>query len=161
MLAQHLSRVHGHRDRKRISCCPCAQSRTVRSKVQVTRIQVARTANRQLIVFYRWLGEQIVTRQAQYGWGRSVVEQLAKDLRQHYPNTQGFSARNLWQTRQFYLEYKDHIKLQQMAAEIPWTHNMLILNKIKDYRVRAFRRLKLSLVGHFSKIQQGGVSSYQ
>lgn len=110
----------------------------VKSKVLASRIQIARAANRHLTEFYWWVGENITKRQEIYGWGRAIVEQLAKDLSDAFPNTQGFSARNLWLTRQFYLEYKNDEKLQQLVAEIPWGHNVLIINKVKNMRAREF-----------------------
>lgn len=110
----------------------------VKSKVIASRIQIARSANRCLTTFYWWMGENIIKRQKLYGWGKAIVERLATDLNDTFPNTQGFSARNLWLTRQFYMEYKDYEKLQQLVAELPWGHNILILNKIKNIPEREF-----------------------
>ncbi len=110
----------------------------VKSKVITSRIQIARSANRHLTEFYWWMGENIMKRQELHSWGKAIVEQLAKDLNDSFPNTQGFSARNLWLTRQFYLEYKDDQKLQQLVAEIPWGHNILIINKVKTKEEHEF-----------------------
>ncbi len=88
----------------------------VKSKVITSGIQITRSANRHLTEFYWWMGENIMKRQELHSWGKAIVEQLAKDLNDSFPNTQGFSARNLWLTRQFYLEYKDDQKLQQLVA---------------------------------------------
>jgi predicted nuclease of restriction endonuclease-like (RecB) superfamily len=44
-------------------------------------------------------------------------------LLKDYPGVKGFSARNLWDMRRFYIEYKDLKNLQQLVAEIPWGHN--------------------------------------
>jgi predicted nuclease of restriction endonuclease-like (RecB) superfamily len=49
-----------------------------------------------------------------------------------FPSSQGFSSRNLWNMRNFYLAYKDNEKLQLLAAEIAWTHNVIIITKCKD-----------------------------
>ncbi len=50
----------------------------------------------------------------------------------------GFSARNLWDMKRFYEEYKDKPKLRQLVAEIPWGHNLLIINKINQDEAREY-----------------------
>jgi hypothetical protein len=50
----------------------------------------------------------------------------------------GFSERNLWDMRKFYLEYKDNEKLRRLAAEIGWTSNTAIMNHAKDVRAREY-----------------------
>jgi len=103
-----------------------------KQKINSTRIQIARAASKGQFELYWWLGEQIVTAQSKYGWGKSIVEQLASDLRRAFPETtQGFSARNLWYMRNIYNEFKELPILQQVAAEIPWGQLMLIIDKIK------------------------------
>jgi predicted nuclease of restriction endonuclease-like (RecB) superfamily len=72
------------------------------------------------------------------GWGRSVVEQLSLDLRQTFSGRAGFSAQNLWDMRQFYLEYRDGENLQQIVGEIPWGQNLVILSKVKDRKARQY-----------------------
>ena len=75
----------------------------------------------------------IVKNQEKQGWGRSMVENLSKDLKASFPDIKfGFSERNLWNMRQFYLAYDSNEKLQQLAAEIGWMSNILIINKIKE-----------------------------
>jgi predicted nuclease of restriction endonuclease-like (RecB) superfamily len=66
------------------------------------------------------------------------VEKLAGDLRKEFPNTAGFSASNLWFMRQFYLEYRDHTNLLQLAREIPWFSNVTIFSKVKDTTARKY-----------------------
>jgi predicted nuclease of restriction endonuclease-like (RecB) superfamily len=87
------------------------------------------------INLYWDLGKKIVEKQ---NWGKSIVENLAKDIQKAYPGMKGFSAQNLWYMRQFYLNYRDNEKLQQLAGEISWTKNMVILDKCKDYLEREF-----------------------
>jgi predicted nuclease of restriction endonuclease-like (RecB) superfamily len=108
-------------------------------KIQITRIQIAKSANKEQFNLYWWLGERIVEAQKKFGSGKSVVEQLAKDLRHSFPDTTyGFSARNLWEMRRFHSEYKNYPILQQLVAEIPWGHNLVILSKIKDMKAREY-----------------------
>ncbi len=61
--------------------------------------------------------------QKEHGWRKSIVERLSKDLLKTFPGTRGFSTRNLWNMRQFYLEHANPAKLQPLAAVIPWGQN--------------------------------------
>ena len=97
-----------------------------------------RAVNRELITLYWDIGCLIVARQQIAGWGKSVVEQLAKDLQTDMPGIRGFSAANLWRMRLFYQTYADNTKLAPMAREIGWTHNLVILEKCKDDLEREF-----------------------
>jgi predicted nuclease of restriction endonuclease-like (RecB) superfamily len=81
---------------------------------------------------------KIVERQEQFGWGKSVVEKLSADLKKEFPDLSGYSARNLWDMRRLYLEYKDNEKLRRLVAEIPWGQNLVIMYRVKDYREREF-----------------------
>jgi predicted nuclease of restriction endonuclease-like (RecB) superfamily len=94
-------------------------------------------ASQEQINLYWWFGQQIYESQEKYGWGKSIVEKLAKDLSRVFPDsTYGFSPRNLWDMRRFYLEYKDYPNLRQLVAEIPWGQHLVILNKVKDPKIK-------------------------
>lgn len=110
----------------------------VKTKIRTTRVQVARKANHELIKLYWTLGKSITEKQEQLGWGKSVVEQLAHDLQETFESRSGFSVRNLWNMRQFYLEYYEDKNLQQLVAEIPWGQNLAIMAKIKNREARHY-----------------------
>ena len=110
----------------------------VTSQIQQTRNRSAQAVNREVVSLYWWLGERIVKSQEQYGWGKSVVERLSKDLLAKFNSRFGFSPRNLWDMRRFYVEYKDQSKLRQLVAEIPWGQNLLIMSKVKNDDERAY-----------------------
>jgi len=110
----------------------------VKSEIRKARVQVARTANQELIKLYWTLGKAIADKQKQLGWGKSVVEQLAKDLRNNFQGRRGFSTQNLWYMRQFYIEYQDDTNLQQLVGEIPWGQNLTIMSKVKDRDARNY-----------------------
>jgi len=110
-----------------------------RLKIQSTRIQVVRSVTREQFYLYWWLGKKIAEVQKKYHWGKSVVEQLGKDLRETFEGgNYGFSARNLWEMRRFYSEYKKYPILQQLVAEIPWGQNLVILSKVKTIDAREY-----------------------
>jgi len=110
-----------------------------KQKITSCRIQIARSATKEQFNLYWWFGQKIYEAQNKYHWGKSVVEQLGKDLRRSFTDTTyGFSSRNLWEMRRFYLEYKNNPILQQLVAEIPWGQNLVILSKTKDLSIREY-----------------------
>jgi hypothetical protein len=108
-----------------------------------------------LIELYWDIGKLITARQKNEGWGKSVVERLSADLRNEFPQISGFSSRNIWRMRSLYLAWTEEIrKLTQAVAvldgenlplpvaEIPWGHNILLLEKLKSPS-KKLRRIKL------------------
>ncbi len=110
----------------------------VRTAIITARTRAIKVINRELIQLYWEIGELIVQRQEQEGWGKSVVEKLSKDLCVEIPDSKGYSTQNLWYMRQFYLTYKENLNLQQLVGEIPWGHNILIFSKLKDDAEREY-----------------------
>jgi predicted nuclease of restriction endonuclease-like (RecB) superfamily len=110
----------------------------IKQRIRTAQYAALKAVNKELISLYWDIGKTIVERQTGETWGKSVVEQLAKDLRREFPEMTGFSVQNLWYMRQFYLEYKDNEKLQPMVGEIGWTHNTIIFSKCKDNLEREF-----------------------
>jgi predicted nuclease of restriction endonuclease-like (RecB) superfamily len=109
------------------------------------------------------IGRMIAERQAQAGWGKSVVEQLSADLRQEFPGISGFSVQNLWYMRQLFLEYNGHERLQPLVGEIAWAHNLTIMSKCKDPLEREFY-IRMTRKFGWSKnvlIHQIGNQSYE
>ena len=106
--------------------------------IKTAQLKAISAVNQALIFAYRNIGETIYEQQQRAKWGASIVEQLAKDLQIAFPGMRGFSARNLWNMRDFYLSYKGNEKLQAMTAEISWTHNVIILEKCEDRLEREF-----------------------
>ena len=97
-----------------------------------------KAVNTELLALYTNIGKSIIEKQNLYGWGKSIVENLSKDLQKEFPGVNGFSTRNLWRMRGFYLEYKDNTKLPPLVAEIGWSHNLVIIEKCKDLLEREF-----------------------
>jgi predicted nuclease of restriction endonuclease-like (RecB) superfamily len=80
----------------------------------------------------------IVERQMQFGWGKSIIENLSKDLQTEFPNQNGFGRSNLEYMKLFYLEYQGDTISQPMVGEIGWTHNVIIIRKCKTVEERKF-----------------------
>ena len=110
----------------------------IKSRIFTARIRAIHSVNKELINLYWDIGKSIVERQKRFGWGKGVVEQLSRDLGNEYANFEGFSRDNLWRMRMFYLEYKDDVKLAQLVPVLPWGHNILIMQKVKDAKAREY-----------------------
>jgi len=117
----------------------------LKTRIRAARIKAALSANRELILLYWDIGKSIVERQRKEGWGRSVVERLARDLQAEFPGISGFSPQNMWYMRAFYLAWTlevanlqqpvgelDGENLPQAVGEIPWGHNLQLLSKLND-----------------------------
>ena len=104
----------------------------IKHEIHVARFQVVKYITKEHIELYWKIGKIILEKQKEQAWGKSAVEKISKDLLKVYPESTGFSARNLWDMRRFYSKYAKNEKLRQVVAEIPWGQNLLILTKIKD-----------------------------
>lgn len=110
----------------------------IKGRILESRVKVSKSVNRTFIELYWFIGKMIVEKQQELGWGRSVVELLSKDLKFSFPEMTGFSPQNLWIVRKFYIEYQNSAFLQQLVVEIPWGHNVLIMQKIKEEDERRY-----------------------
>ncbi|NER87005.1 MULTISPECIES: PDDEXK nuclease domain-containing protein [unclassified Moorena] len=110
----------------------------VKQRIREAQYQSLKAVNKELITLYWDIGRLIFSRQQGETWGKSVVEQLAKDLQAEFPGISGFSVRNIWNMRNLYLTYSQNEKLQPLVAEIGWSHNLLIMQKCKDDLEREF-----------------------
>jgi predicted nuclease of restriction endonuclease-like (RecB) superfamily len=75
----------------------------LKARIQAARTRAALSVNRELIALYWDMGKMIVERQQQHGWGDAVIDRLSQDLRREFPDNKGFSRRNLYLMRKFYL----------------------------------------------------------
>jgi len=119
----------------------------LKERVQQAQYQALQSVNKELIRLYLDIGKVIIEQQEQHGWGENIVEKLAKDLQAAFPGVRGFSVRNLRYMRRAHLTYRDSEKLQTASAEIPWSHNVLIIEKCQDNQERVFY---LNLAATFS-----------
>lgn len=96
------------------------------------------SVNKELTALYWSIGQKIVESQERHGWGKSIVTELSEELQKEFVGAKGYSERNLWNMRNYYLAYKAHPKLQTLSAEISWSHNIKILQKLKDPLAQQF-----------------------
>jgi len=133
--------------------------------VHQSRDFAARSVQQTANLMYWEIGKLIIDRQAQYGWGASIVDKLSTDLQKKIGSGQSWSPRNLRLMRQFYEEYSQptvaksinvkqlvsHLKntnlkqavsdlknIKQLVSLVPWGQNILILQKVKNVQARLF-----------------------
>ena len=157
--ATGLSKISGQ-DGKPSAALPVGYANLLtdlKARVRAAQLRAAVSVNRELILLYWDIGKIIVEAQNTKGYGKQVVEQLAKDLHTAFPKMDGFSPRNVWRMRSFYLAWTgesqkhqqpvgnldskilpqlvaelDGQNLPQPVAEIPWGHNVWLLEKISN-----------------------------
>ncbi len=110
----------------------------IKQRIQSAQYEALRAVNKELINLYWGIGQLIVSRQAGATWGKSIVQNLARDLQLEFPGMSGFSTTNLWRIKLFYETYVHHEKLAPLVREIGWTHNLVIMEKCKDDLEREF-----------------------
>jgi len=102
----------------------------IKNRILSSQYEALKKVNRELIELYWNIGKEIVAKQETYGWGKSVVKNLSQELQKEFVGMKGFFVQNLWNMRQFYLEYYQDSKLQPLAREISWTNNVVIFQDI-------------------------------
>ncbi len=127
----------------------------LKSKIRSSQIKAAIAVNSELIAFYWELGKLISEKESV--WGSKLVEKVAQDLKEEFPEVKGLSRRNLFNCKQFYKFYASDLvqqavalmeqlaspelqnssnqslnKMQQLLIQVPWGHNILIFTKSKD-----------------------------
>lgn len=130
------------KDDKNISIKEYAQTLALlKQRIKETQVKIALSANKDLIELYWFIGNTIAEKQRISGWGSKTIEKLAQDLQNEFPGIAGFSRRNIFRMQAFYLAYE--IVPQAVAQiekapifNIPWGHNAVLLEKLKNNEER-------------------------
>ena len=115
-----------------------------------SQIKAAIKVNDEMLRFYWSVGEDIEKRQYENRYGSHFYENVSKDLRKALDLTRGMSESTIRYTHYFYCLYSQLIGNRQQDAEdfkspilqqdaevfqvifnIPWTHHMCIIDKVK------------------------------
>lgn len=108
----------------------------LKGRIHAAQQRATLAVNRELVLLYWQIGHDILTRQAEQGWGSKVIDRLAQDLRAAFPRMKGFSPRNLKYMRAFAEAWPDAEFVQQAAAQLPWGHNVVLLDKLTGPETR-------------------------
>ncbi len=104
----------------------------LKSRIHAAQLRAALAVNRELVLLYWQIGRDILDRQTRESWGAKVIDRLAADLKSAFPDMKGFSPRNLKYMRRFADVWPDAEFVQQVAAQLPWFHNCVLLDKVAD-----------------------------
>lgn len=110
----------------------------ITARIRSAQYEALKAVNKEMIALYWEVGKRITEQQTALGWGKSVVENLSRDIQKEFPGIQGFGVRNMWDMARFYAEYQSNEILQPLVAEISWSKHIVILTKCKETRQRQF-----------------------
>jgi predicted nuclease of restriction endonuclease-like (RecB) superfamily len=110
----------------------------IKQRIRTAQIKTALAANAELVLHYWDIGCQILASQKNEGWGTKVIDRLAADLQREFPKLSGYSSRNLKYMRAFAEAWPDRAIVQQVVAQLPWGHNTVLLDHVKDASIREF-----------------------
>lgn len=104
----------------------------LKTRIHLAQQRATLAVNRELVLLYWQIGHDILQRQAEQGWGAKVIDRLSRDLRTAFPDMKGFSPRNLKYMRAFAEAWPDSEFVQQAAAQLPWFHLCVLMDKLKS-----------------------------
>jgi len=90
------------------------------------------SVNKELLMFYWEIGNLILDKKKEQGWQEDIVNSLSNDLKATFPDMMGLSEKNIRYICKFAEEYKDKKFIQEAAAQISWSHNLILMDKISD-----------------------------
>jgi len=110
----------------------------LKTRIKNERIKTLLSANYALVMLYWDIGNAILKKQHEEGWGTGVIDRMAYDLKEEFPDMRGFSARNLKYMRKFAECWKDVQFVQRTVAQIPWRSNIALIDKLEEPEVRSW-----------------------
>lgn len=119
----------------------------IKARVATARQRAVLAANAELMHLYWQIGRDILDRQASQGWGSKVIDRLAADLRDAFPEMKGFSRANLMYMRAFADAWSENEIVQQAVGQLPWGHNVLLITRLKERELRVRYALQASQEG--------------
>jgi predicted nuclease of restriction endonuclease-like (RecB) superfamily len=110
----------------------------IKTHLATARVRAILAANPVIIEAYWQTGKVILARQQEAGWGGKVIDRLATDLKEAFPDMNGLSVRNLLAMKVFAREFPASPIAQQPVAQLPWGHVLQIMQRTKDPAAREF-----------------------
>ena len=106
---------------------------SIKNAITNTQLEIMTDANKKLVNLYFNIGK---TLEENSSWGNKFIDNVAMELKMSFLNLKGFSVRNLKYMKSFYNEYKDDEEFVQLVAQLPWKHNITLIQKVKDKEIR-------------------------
>ena len=119
----------------------------IKERIRTERVRVVLAANEAMVLLYWDIGKAILARQEREGWGAGTIDRLSHDLREAFPDMRGFSPRNLKYMRAFAATWREREIVQEVLAQVTWYHNIALLEKADDERVRLWYAAKAREAG--------------
>ena len=110
----------------------------ITARIRSAQYEALKAVNKEMIALYWEVGKRITEQQTALGWGKSVVENLSRDIQKEFPGIKGFGVSNMWDMARFYTEYQSNEILQPLVGEISWSKHIVILTKCKETQQRQF-----------------------
>lgn len=104
----------------------------LKARIRQERLHVVFAGNAVMVLLYWDIGRSILDKQAAQGWGSRVIDRLAADLREAFPEMKGFSPRNLKYMRAFAAAWPERSIVQASLAQLTWYHHIALLEKLDD-----------------------------
>lgn len=137
----------------------------LKARIRKARLRAVLSANAELIRLYLDIGCEILDRVEKADWGSKVLETVSDELRREFPGLHGFSVRNLKYMKVFAREWRGNAIGQRLVAQLPWGHNIVLLESVSSVGERlAYARLALkngwsrSVLEH--QIEMGAAKRY-
>ena len=128
-------------------------------EIKKQRISTILNANSDMIYLYWNIGKAILKKKREEGWGTRVIDRMAKDLKDEFPDMSGFSPRNIKYMRKFAECWPDFEIVQRVVAQIPWRTNRMLLDKLDDQESRIWYAYKTLENGWSSTILELQIQS--
>ncbi len=109
---------------------------SVASHISTGHRRAITAANTEMLTTYWSIGREILARQHREGWGTKVIARLSADLKDRFPTAKGYSPRNLRYMRTFAVAWPDPPIGQRCAAQLPWRHHMVLMDKLDTADLR-------------------------
>ncbi|MGL4942973.1 MAG: DUF1016 N-terminal domain-containing protein [Thermoguttaceae bacterium] len=106
----------------------------LKARIRTERLRVTLSANAAMVLLYWDIGQAILERQRQQGWGAKVIDRLSHDLTIAFPDMTGLGTRNLLFMRSFAEAYPEPAIVKQLVSLLPWGHIIRILQKVKNQK---------------------------
>lgn len=104
----------------------------LKNKIISSQQDAVTSVNRELLMFYWEIGNFILDKKKEQGSEEDIINNLSNDLKAAFPDMIGLSEKNIRYMCKFAEEYKDKKFIQEMAAQITWSHNLILMDKISD-----------------------------
>ena len=114
----------------------------LKARIRQERLRVVLASNAVMVLLYWDIGRSILDKQAHQGWGSRVIDRLAGDLREAFPEMKGFSPRNLKYMRAFATTWPDRRIVQASLAQLTWYHHIALMEKLDNPESRLWYAAK-------------------